>query len=196
MRHELHAKLFLYQPLLSLTAGLQPLPTDPWRYASRFPHLCHNCCLSFSLSLGLRVLHSTTRNLMRLALLAELLRNFLHCWIRWHGTMIWRRKYSCSTSLHSWSKRRPHRFCDSWLLHAGCESVLSLHVERMFGHCPSSSEPDSCHRVFFRISENDLEQQHLYRHGTGPLVFCLQAGLTWIPRMLQWQFLAIKNVPC
>ena len=37
-----------------------------------------------------RVYHSTTRNLMRLALLAELLRNFLHCWIRWHGTMIWK----------------------------------------------------------------------------------------------------------
>ena len=44
--------------------------------------------------------------------------------------------------------------------------------------------------VFFRTSENDIEQQSLLRHGTGHLVFCLQAGLTWIPRMLQCQFFA------
>ena len=50
--------------------------------------------------------------------------------------------------------------------------------------------------IFFRISENDLEQQPLLRHGTGNWVFCLQAGLTWILLCFNAIFLAIKNVPC
>ena len=33
-----------------------------------------------------------------------------------------------------------------WLLHVGCESVLRPQVERMAGHCSSSSERDSCHQ--------------------------------------------------
>ena len=278
LQHELHAKLFLYQPLLSLTTGLLPLPTDPWRYASRFPHLWHNCCLSFSLSLGVRVFHSTTRDLMRLALLVELLRNFIHCWIRWHGIMIWKiflfdipafliesSRYVSNTmwlltpSCRMWVSAESACWENGWSLpfifstrlmpsvmvtegsgvvSAGKNwlclaraALLIFHtvqspLKRAQGNDPSVRERTSlilrwrfsptrttwanrvlpaCRvilfqllaEVFFRISENDLEQQPLLHHRTGPLVFCLQAGLTWIPRMIQCHFfLAIKNVPC
>ena len=41
LRHQLHAKWFLYQPLLGLIAGLQPLPTDHCWCANWFPHRRH-----------------------------------------------------------------------------------------------------------------------------------------------------------
>ena len=211
---------------------------------------------------------------MGLALLAELLRNFLHCWIRWHGTTLWTIflldipelliesfRYVAKTTSILWLLTPS---CRMWVsAESACwENVWSLPfifwtrimpsvmvTERsgvvsagkscfcmvraaLFkflnvtspltsaqGNGPSVRERTSLIRrcrfsptrttwaniflpacratlfqliaeVFFRISENDIEQQPLLRHGTGHLVVCLQACLTWIPRMLQCQFFA------
>ena len=95
--------------------------------------------------------HSTTRNLMRLALLTDLLRNFLHCWIRWHGTMFWTifmfdipvfliesSRYVAKTKSFLWLLTPSYR---RWVSaeFACWENVCS---------CPSSSEPDSYHQLW------------------------------------------------
>ena len=80
IRHELHAKWFLYQRLLGLTAAHCSLVLR-----KQVSSLATYSCSSFSFPLRLVVFQSL--NLMRLALLGELLRNFLHCWTRWPDTI-------------------------------------------------------------------------------------------------------------
>ena len=55
MQHELHAKWLLYQHLIGLTAGLQPLLSHHWWCANRFHHwryiaACHSAFPSACLS--------------------------------------------------------------------------------------------------------------------------------------------------
>ena len=153
LRHELHANLVLYQPLLGLTAGLQPLPSDHCWCASMFRHWRHltACHSAFP---SARV--SSTRppgTLWGWPYWPSCLETFSiagSCDLSPCFGAVFLQRSPCSTSLRSWSClldacRRPHRFCDSLLLHVRCESVLSLPVEIMSGHCPSSSEPDSYH---------------------------------------------------
>ena len=101
------------------------------------------------LSLSLGVFHSATRNLIRLVLLAELLSNFLHCWIQWLRAMFRKcipvvlptaRSLCVLDRVFSMRIETNIRFydSDSLLIRVRCESVLSLQAERMPGQCHSS----------------------------------------------------------
>ena len=129
---ELHATWFLYQPLLSLAAGLQPLPTDRWRYASRFPHWWHKLLLVIQLVPRLACLPFDHQEPYEVGLVDRAAKK-LSPLLDPGDTAPCFEEYSCSIYLCSWSslldtQRIPHRLCDSWLLRVGCESELSLHI--------------------------------------------------------------------
>ena len=241
-------------------------------------------CLSFSFSLSLGVFLSATRNLMRLALLAELLRNFLHCWIRWPGVMfrncipvvlplfdlsafliessryvskttsiLWLLTPSCrmwvsadsaswanvwSLPFIFWTRLMPSIIVAEgpWMVSA-VNTCFSNSLARaalvVFLIVPSPLAPMAMARVggkghhssgdggsatrtmwanrflsacrmtlfellaevFLRISENVFSLFFVICHGTEPLVFRLQAGIAWIPRMLPCQFCAHQGCP-
>ena len=104
--------------------------------------LATSSCLSFSFSFRLGVFHSATRNLeVGLIGRAAEKRSPLLDPVTWPHVL---ELYSCSAPT-VWSLYVHDRVfsihiedhIDSWLLYVGCESVLTLPVERMSCYCPS-----------------------------------------------------------